>query len=81
MVFIYCLHFTNTNNIFCPNNNNNNSLFQTFVHNYDMHNKNIIIKNTNMKSINEYITVWRHTSMDVIISEHKRTPKYLVLCT
>ena len=36
------------------NNNNNNSLFQTYVH---MHNKNIIIKNTYIKSINEYITV------------------------
>ena len=23
---------------------------------------------------------WRDTSMDVFISEHNRTPKYLVLC-
>ena len=35
------------------NNNNNNSLFQTFV---DIHNSNIIIKNTYIQSINKYIT-------------------------
>ena len=36
------------------NNNNNNSLFQTLVY---IHNKNIIIKNTYIQSINKYIAV------------------------
>ena len=27
------------------------------------------------------LLIWRHTSIDVFVSEHKRTPKYLVLCT
>ena len=36
------------------NNNNNKPLFQTFVH---IHNKNIIVKNTYIQSIDKCMTV------------------------
>ena len=35
----------------------------------------------NVLACAQNLLVWRHTSIDVFISEHKRTPKHLVLCT